>query len=256
MAYFNIYLKKQLSKLFYHFGYELVSVDRSGDRPRDRLINMPPNELKQIDIILMEFSKEMAYNPDFQFDNLKNYLTRDRIYFFHEVIDLCKEYEVGMDGKSVVDIGSGLGYLLRCINNEFTPKSLTGYDTFEAILPLARKFCQEANFQPTDLYEVEESFDIVFCTEVIEHMIHPAEAVKKLFSVLNPGGKLIITIPDGRKDNYPAKNIRADGTAYWGHINFWSPENWPIFLQEQLPKSVEVKTGLINRSKIFGIIKK
>lgn len=252
----NIYIKKQLSRLFYHFGYEIIRVDRSRYRPRHRLVNIPAEESKQIDTILLEFSEEMANDPDFRLKDLKNYLSEDRVYFFFELMELCKENEIEMDDKSVADIGTGMGYLLRCIKNEYTPESLTGYDTFEAMLPLARKFCEDAIFHPSGLFEVEATYDIVFCTEVIEHLVNPGRAVKKLFAMLNPGGSLIITIPEGRKDTFAAGKKRADGTAYWGHINFWSPENWPVFLHEQLPSSKKIKTGLLNRSKLYGIIKK
>ncbi|MDZ7719318.1 MAG: methyltransferase domain-containing protein [Balneolaceae bacterium] len=211
----NIYIKKQLSRLFYHFEYEIISVDPSRYRPRYSLINIPAVESKQIGKILLEFSEEMARDPTFRFKALKNYLSDDRVYFFFELMALCREYEIEMDDQSVADIGSGMGYILRCIKNEYTPESLTGYDTFEQMLPLSRKFCKEATFQPTGLFEMEATYDIIFCTEVIEHLVHPCRAVKKLFGMLNPGGTLINTIPDGRKDTLPAIKIRADGTAYW-----------------------------------------
>lgn len=245
-------MKKILYRLFRQFGFEIIRVDPVPYRR----VNIPGEELKQIDSILLEFSEEMVHDPAFRFKALKKYLSENRVSFFFELMKLCREYEIEMDGQSVADIGSGMGYLLRCIENEYTPKSLSGYDTFEVMLPLARKFCEKATFQPTGLFEVEATYDVVFCTEVIEHLIHPGRAVKKLFTMLNKGGTLIITIPDGRKDTSPAKKIRDDGTAYWGHINFWSPENWPVFLQEQLPSVKEIKTGLLNTSKLYGIIKK
>lgn len=245
-------IKNILYRFFRQFGFEIIRVDPF----QYRRVNIPREESKQIDSILLEFSEEMVHDPAFRFKALKNYLSENRVTFFFELMNVCREYEIEMDDQSVADIGSGMGYLLRCINKEYTPESLTGYDTFETMLPLARKFCEKATFQPTNLFEVARTYDIVFCTEVIEHMVHPGSAVKKLFAMLNPGGTLIITVPDGRRDTLPAKKIRSDGTAYWGHINFWSPESWPVFLQEQLPSSKEVKTGLVNPSKLYGIIKK
>jgi SAM-dependent methyltransferase len=41
----------------------------------------------------------------------------------------------------------------------------------------------------------KDSFDIVLCTEVLEHVPHPVDAIREMVRVLKPGGKLIITAP-------------------------------------------------------------
>lgn len=40
-----------------------------------------------------------------------------------------------------------------------------------------------------------ESFDVVLCTEVIEHVPYPIETVRELARLLRPGGTLILTAP-------------------------------------------------------------
>jgi ubiquinone/menaquinone biosynthesis C-methylase UbiE len=41
----------------------------------------------------------------------------------------------------------------------------------------------------------DNSFDIVVASEIIEHVIDPAEFVKELFRVVKKGGKLLVTTP-------------------------------------------------------------
>jgi SAM-dependent methyltransferase len=41
-----------------------------------------------------------------------------------------------------------------------------------------------------------ESFDLVWCSEVIEHLRNPAFSVSEMRRVLKPGGKLIVTTPN------------------------------------------------------------
>lgn len=41
----------------------------------------------------------------------------------------------------------------------------------------------------------EESFDLVLCTEVLEHVPYPERAVAELARILKPGGTLVITAP-------------------------------------------------------------
>jgi ubiquinone/menaquinone biosynthesis C-methylase UbiE len=50
----------------------------------------------------------------------------------------------------------------------------------------------------SDIIEIpweNESFDVILCTEVIEHIPNPIAAIKEFSRLLKPGGKLIITAP-------------------------------------------------------------
>lgn len=41
----------------------------------------------------------------------------------------------------------------------------------------------------------DEEFDVILCTEVLEHVDDPFSAVQELYRVLKPGGKLYLTTP-------------------------------------------------------------
>ena len=47
----------------------------------------------------------------------------------------------------------------------------------------------------------EATYDVVVCMEVIEHVIDPVEFLGQLESVLAPGGRIILTTPDGTYGN-------------------------------------------------------
>ena len=40
-----------------------------------------------------------------------------------------------------------------------------------------------------------EHFDIVVCTEVLEHTLQPFDAVDEIYRILKPGGKALISVP-------------------------------------------------------------
>ena len=44
---------------------------------------------------------------------------------------------------------------------------------------------------------LENEYDAILCTEVLEHIYNPAEAIKEFSRLLKPNGKLIITSPVG-----------------------------------------------------------
>jgi SAM-dependent methyltransferase len=49
----------------------------------------------------------------------------------------------------------------------------------------------------TEIHSTGEPFDAVICSEVLEHLDDPESIVSKAYSVLKPGGILIVTVPNG-----------------------------------------------------------
>jgi SAM-dependent methyltransferase len=43
----------------------------------------------------------------------------------------------------------------------------------------------------------DDSFDIIICTQVLEHVPYPSAVVKEFYRVLKPSGKLFVTVPQG-----------------------------------------------------------
>src|SRR5262249_22983755 len=86
--------------------------------------------------------------------------------------------------------------------------------------------------------------DVVFCIEVLEHLTHPDKALRRLLTMLNTRGVAILTVPNGRLDTFE------------GHINFWSPESWEVFIREVCNGCV-VETGLMDDERTnFAVVRK
>lgn len=47
----------------------------------------------------------------------------------------------------------------------------------------------------TELPFIDQTFDLVFCTEVMEHVAEPKRMLEEIYRVLKPGGHLILTTP-------------------------------------------------------------
>jgi 2-polyprenyl-6-hydroxyphenyl methylase/3-demethylubiquinone-9 3-methyltransferase len=83
-----------------------------------------------------------------------------------------------------------------------------------------------------------ESFDALICTEVIEHVFAPRNAIRNAYELLKPGGQMLMTTPyHGYLKNLSlAVTGRMDQhfTVLWdfGHIKFWSKATLSVILEE------------------------
>ena len=147
------------------------------------------------------------------------YLSTERQKFYVDVAHFLVEMGIKYDGKMIADVGCGTGHLLRHIHDTFKPLLLTGFEYSKAAIEICRSTVPDAEFEYLDIYEdVNRKFDIVFCIEVMEHLLLPKKALGHLMDMVEVGGVLMITVPDGRKDTFE------------GHIHFWSPESWNVFI--------------------------
>ncbi len=253
-------MKKTLIKIFDSLGYQVKF--RINKR---KTYNIDANEIASLESDLKTFTKKYPNTKGKQIDKeinwsdpavTRGYLNNSRIALFHEVLNIAKKNNIHFDDKTILDVGSGTGYLLRLINQKFKPKALVGYDSYTELNKVASVICPEMTIFEKDLFSAyESSYDIIFCTETLEHVTRPDEALANMQQYVNPSGYILLTVPDGRKDTYGSHGMYPNKKGYWGHINFWSIESWDIFLKMQF-KNKEVITGQVGDFEvIYGIIK-
>jgi len=111
-------------------------------------------------------------------------------------------------GNSVLDIGCSQGILPIILARE--GKKVDGVDIDEEAISYANdKLAQEeglvrdrVRFTVADFFEleVERRYDTVVLSELIEHLVFPQRALDKAIGLLNPGGRLLISVPFGIND--------------------------------------------------------
>lgn len=245
-------MKFKPNKILRKFGFEIRRL------PSKKQVDfgLDDAEIANVEQLLQAFADDCP--PDSacaSYVELRNYLSDQRIAFFEDVIRLCTTHGMNLNQGRVADVGTGTGYLLRVVNRAAPDAEIWGFDTFEEMLGLARRLCPAATFEVGSLFEIEHSFDVVFCTETLEHMVEPADALLALTRLLTPGGTLVLTVPDGRKDQHAPVAIREDGRSYWGHINFWSPESWELFLRRELDPAYDIECGLCDSGENHAFIR-
>lgn len=86
----------------------------------------------------------------------------------------------------------------------------------------------------TDLHIYEsDSFDMILCSHVLEHVEHDVKAMKELYRVLNKHGFAIIVVPInlGLKEDFedPTKTSESDRWKYFGqndHVRVYSKKGF------------------------------
>lgn len=63
--------------------------------------------------------------------------------------------------------------------------------------------------------EADSSFDVVLCSEVLEHLPEPSLAIKEFSRLLKPGGELIITAPFCSLTHFAPFHYCSGFNRYW-----------------------------------------
>ena len=116
-----------------------------------------------------------------------------------------KKYNLKNDGL-MLDVGCGEGRhifgvmqdhpTMKCIGIDMDKASLNiaeeGYEYFESISNAGAEFIEGSAYSlPFD----NDSFDLIVCSEVLEHLHEYNDAVKEIHRVLKPGGKFYVSVP-------------------------------------------------------------
>jgi len=102
--------------------------------------------------------------------------------------------ETGARG-SLLDFGAGRGELLGRLYLEEGFQDLAGADLFPRPPELAEAIAWHQH-DLNDAVSIDRQFDVVVCSETIEHLENPRHVFRTLNRLLRPGGTLILTMPN------------------------------------------------------------
>lgn len=120
----------------------------------------------------------------------------------HEINPLRANYIDGhapVAGKKLLDVGCGGGILAEAMAQRGA--DVTGIDLGEAPLNVAKLHALESgvsvNYRKVAVEELAEeapeSFDIVTCLEMLEHVPDPSSVIRACAKLVKPGGKLFFS---------------------------------------------------------------
>lgn len=170
--------------------------------------------------------------------NLHKHATRNPIYRWHLEQFFRAQFEMlhSAAPATVLDAGCGEGFGVADLKRRDPSLRLTGVDLSPEAVAYARQhFGQAGAFAQGSVYELpfeDQSFDLVLCSEVLEHLDEPERAVAELRRVARR--HLLLTVP--REPIFHLLNDfgRALGLSPDpGHVNFWTPDAFRTFVQAE-----------------------
>lgn len=170
------------------------------------------------------FQKHTNKNP------LQKFLIRN---FYRSFISLTRP----LRPNSILDVGCGEGFTLNELYFKKIGKKLEGVDNSKTALSLGKNLFPYLSLNYASIYKLpykDNSFDLVVCMEVLEHLKDPKKA---LFEIMRVSKKYaILSVPNEpffRIGNFlRGKNIKRLGNDA-GHVNHWNILSFKKLIKEQ-----------------------
>lgn len=163
-----------------------------------------------------------------------------------------------VDGLKVLDVGCGGGLLAEALDSKGA--EVTAIDVTEANIEVAKLHAQKMQVKiDYRLVTAEElaqkksqSFDVVSCLEVIEHVPDPGQLIKACSDLLKPDGQMFLSTLNRNPRSFITAivgaeyifNILPKGTHEWA--KFIKPSELEAFMRDAGIKLIESKGMFYN----------
>jgi len=149
--------------------------------------------------------------------------------------------------RTLLDAGCGEGFVAEIFLKAMPGLQVTGFDHNEPSVKLAAQRNPTGTFTVGDIFNIEHpdnSFDVVCCFEVLEHLVDPGKAVQEMVRVAKRA--VVFSVPHEpffcaanamRGKNWHVRPIGSDED----HRNFWRKSQFGAFVGRYA--DVQVLTG-------------
>ncbi len=204
--------------------------------------------VKKDNLVLKATPEDEDFRGKYESGKIGNALL-DR--YFQTIEKLFEKTELKGTKAKAIEIGCGEG-LSTARLRKLLPKNieLEASEYVEHQIADAKKNNPGIKITQESIYELkhkDNSFDLIFLPEVLEHLDFPDKGLEELKRVTKKGGFLIIGVPN--EPLWRALNM-ARG-KYWndwgntpGHLNHWSPTKFVKHVEKHYGKVIAKRTPL------------
>lgn len=149
---------------------------------------------------------DKLYNEFFKHSKIQKRLIKRNNFTYRFIIREVEKIlsEIKKDNVKILDYGCGVGTLAFYLAS--TKNNITGIDISPMSIKLCNRSAREMGLGErirfiinTDFWRklknINNKFDLVICSEVIEHVRNDTKLLEKLSGVLNKKGYVLLTVP-------------------------------------------------------------
>lgn len=185
--------------------------------------------------------------------NVEEINAGERIYpkaFNEAALDHKERYELALNyinrGDNVLDVATGVGYGANYIAVNSLCDKVIGVDISDHAINWAEKYFHNEKIDFVKCNLLDEfipsldafKFDVITCFETLEHIENDEEFIKKLYSLLKPGGLLLISSPN--EEVIPCfENPFYEGGRNPHHVKHYTPYELKKILEDNKFKVID-----------------
>ena len=136
-------------------------------------------------------------------------------------------------------VGCGEGFTLNRLKEHGIGKRLEGIEYKKDAIELGRKTYPDIKIIKGSIYDLpykDNYFDLVLCTEVLEHLDDPKKGLEELVRVSKK--YLVVSVPNEPFFMF-AQLVRGKNWSRFGndieHVNHWTMFGFPKFIKKSMP---------------------
>ena len=173
-------------------------------------------------------------------DNLKKHTSKNPLktvflnIYYKTFVEELKKLEI----KNVLDIGCGEGFILNKLKQERIGESWEGIDYSKEAVEIGKKIHSYLDLTQGSIYDSkfkDNSFDLVVCTEVLEHLESPQIALKEVVRISKK--YILFSVPN--EPLFLLSNFTQWGKDI-GHINHWTFWQFENFVRKNVGEGAQI----------------
>jgi 2-polyprenyl-3-methyl-5-hydroxy-6-metoxy-1,4-benzoquinol methylase len=191
---------------------------------------------------------------------------RNRLNLFYELLHKLAWMKLITNTDRALDIGSNGGYF-SYILSRYGFKYVQGIDIVQKAVDRAnQRFGSDDPGRTVEFYvqnaedlDRTDQYDLVLCTEVIEHTRDPQKVIDTIEHIVNPGGIAVITLPNACSLPFLAayvksRLLRQNDPDLIDHLKYPFFRSMRLFRKPQLRLIYTTGTNLIFNRPILRLI--
>ncbi|MDR1700921.1 MAG: class I SAM-dependent methyltransferase, partial [Lachnoclostridium sp.] len=145
----------------------------------------------------------------------ENFGSEQTLFFAHLALTNLPEdveSDIRESGYSCCDIGCANGDAILAFSRAFPSLDYTGIDFSQKAVDNAKVKYPKHRFINQSILEIDDFYDIVYCSNVLEHFEQPREILRHIFDICKKYA--IILVPYNEKELIPAHVSRFDDSFF------------------------------------------